>query len=165
MLATILALFIATASADCIIKPDSKVSAVGTMVVIDDRTYNLRSPKDTNNLIADLSDCNLGRATDALAESIDARRKVVIRTVCGFIFPIFWIAAVPPAMDMTNSRNSFKAIIIRSTSKESATKPAKIVAPKSGGACCKECGPSSKPCGGTCIPVSKTCHTSGGCAC
>lgn len=31
--------------------------------------------------------------------------------------------------------------------------------------CCKHCGASSKPCGDSCISLSKQCHKSGGCAC
>lgn len=34
----------------------------------------------------------------------------------------------------------------------------------SSGSCCKRCR-KGKPCGDTCIPESKTCNTSGGCAC
>ena len=33
------------------------------------------------------------------------------------------------------------------------------------GACCKHCGPTSKPCGDSCINNSYTCHTPPGCAC
>ena len=35
----------------------------------------------------------------------------------------------------------------------------------SGSLCCKHCGPSSKPCGDSCISRSKTCHKGPGCAC
>jgi hypothetical protein len=31
--------------------------------------------------------------------------------------------------------------------------------------CCKHCGPSSKPCGNSCISLSKSCHKGRGCAC
>mmetsp|Transcript_6718 Transcript_6718/g.11558 ORF Transcript_6718/g.11558 Transcript_6718/m.11558 type:complete len:144 (+) Transcript_6718:69-500(+) len=31
--------------------------------------------------------------------------------------------------------------------------------------CCKTCGPSSKPCGGTCISEAYECHVGDGCAC
>ena len=34
----------------------------------------------------------------------------------------------------------------------------------SGDACCKHCS-TGKPCGDTCIAVTDTCHTTGGCAC
>jgi len=35
----------------------------------------------------------------------------------------------------------------------------------SGALCCKHCGPSSQPCGDSCISRSKTCHKGRGCAC
>ncbi|MEM7152313.1 MAG: hypothetical protein AAF799_05690 [Myxococcota bacterium] len=31
--------------------------------------------------------------------------------------------------------------------------------------CCKHCGPTSKPCGNSCISLSKNCHKGRGCAC
>jgi hypothetical protein len=39
-------------------------------------------------------------------------------------------------------------------------------APTSGGGCCRYCDPAkSKPCGDSCISLSKTCHQPPGCAC
>lgn len=37
--------------------------------------------------------------------------------------------------------------------------------PRYSPACCKHCGPTSKPCGDSCISNNKTCHVGQGCAC
>jgi hypothetical protein len=34
-----------------------------------------------------------------------------------------------------------------------------------GSSCCKKCGANSKPCGDSCISLSKSCSKYGGCAC
>ena len=51
----------------------------------------------------------------------------------------------------------------RSSSRSRPAPSAPAAVPSS--TCCKHCGPSSKPCGNSCISLSKTCHKGRGCAC
>ncbi|MCB9712934.1 MAG: hypothetical protein H6712_03715 [Myxococcales bacterium] len=51
----------------------------------------------------------------------------------------------------------------RSSSRSRPAPSAPAAVPSS--TCCKHCGPSSKPCGNSCISLSKTCHKGQGCAC
>lgn len=57
--------------------------------------------------------------------------------------------------------------ILLDADKKPARDPGDPVAPASqpSSACCKRCQRNSKPCGDSCISVSKTCHKDVGCAC
>ncbi|MCX6786854.1 MAG: SH3 domain-containing protein [Candidatus Kaiserbacteria bacterium] len=72
--------------------------------------------------------------------------------------PAVPIAAVIPASPVpataTRAVTSTPVIVVQPTA---APLPART--------CCKHCGSTSKPCGDTCISLSKTCHVGVGCAC
>jgi hypothetical protein len=90
---------------------------------------------------------------------------------------------VPPSITLTASCTSTPTIT--STARATATrplptrtlKPTAIIIPTNPpiiieptnpptGACCKHCTPGkSKACGDSCISITKSCHTTGGCAC
>ncbi|MCA9710746.1 MAG: hypothetical protein KDK70_33200 [Myxococcales bacterium] len=47
----------------------------------------------------------------------------------------------------------------------SGSRPKSPIAATPSATCCRHCGPTSKPCGDSCISRSKTCHKGRGCAC